>query len=118
MDSESGRLLKHGVAVRLREQPFQILLALLGNPGEVVSRETLRERLWGESTFVGFENGLNSAIRRLREALDDVSTRPVWIETVPKRGYRFVGPVSRPAAVAAYLKGHHVISPHSPESMR
>ena len=104
--------------MKLREQPFQILLALLGTPGEVVSRETLRERLWGESTFVDFENGLNSAISRLREALDDVSTKPVWIETVPKRGYRFVGPVPRPSAGAAYLKGHHVISPHSPESMR
>ncbi len=117
VDSISGRLLKHGVPVLLREQPFQVLLTLLSSPGEVMSREYLRTRLWGDRTFVDFENGLNSAISRLRDALDDVAKTPLWIETVPKRGYRFIGPLPRSAAVTAYLKGHHVISPHSHESM-
>src|ERR1039457_1133782 len=107
VDSVAGRLLKYGVPVPLRDQPFQVLLTLLGSPGEVISRETLRTRLWGDSTFVDFENGLNSAISRLRDALDDVAKTPVWIETVPKRGYRFIGPLPRSAAVTAYLKGHH-----------
>lgn len=117
VDSVAGRLLKNGAPVLLREQPFQVLLTLLSTPGEVISRETLRTRLWGDSTFVDFENGLNSAISRLRDALDDKAKTPLWIETVPKRGYRFVGPLPRSAAVTAYLKGHHVISPHSHESM-
>ena len=117
VDSIAGHLLKDGVPVLLREQPFQVLVTLLSSPGELVSRETLRTRLWGESTFVDFENGLNSAMSRLRDALDDAAKAPVWIETVPKRGYRFIGPLPRSAAVTAYLKGHHVISPHSRESM-
>jgi DNA-binding winged helix-turn-helix (wHTH) protein len=117
-DTQAERLWKNGVEVRLREQPLQILFALLRNPGEVVPRETLRKQLWGNSTYVDFDNGLNTAISRLREMLEDDSANPVWIETVPKRGYRFIGSLPRPAAVAAYLKGHHVISPHTPESMQ
>ena len=117
-DTQAERLWKDGVEVRLREQPLQVLFALLRNPGEVVSRETLRQSLWGDSTYVDFDNGLNTAISRLREVLEDNSTNPLWIETVPKRGYRFIGSLPRPAAVAAYLKGHHVISPHSPDSMK
>ena len=118
VDTQAERLWKDGVQVRLREQPLQVLFALLRNPGELVSRDTLRQQLWGNSTYVDFDNGLNTAISRLREMLEDDSTNPVWIETVPKRGYRFIGSLPRPAAVAAYLKGHHVISPHSPESMQ
>ncbi len=118
VDTQAERLRKNGTELKLREQPLHILLALLRSPGEVVSRETLREQLWGSSTYVDFNNGLNTAMSRLREALEDTSKDPVWIETIPKRGYRFVGSLPRPAAVAAYLKGHHVISPHSPESMQ
>ncbi len=117
-DTQAECLWKDGVEVRLREQPLQVLFALLRNPGGVVSRETLRQNLWGDSTYVDFDNGLNTAISRLRETLEDNSTNPVWIETVPKRGYRFIGSLPRPAAVAAYLKGHHVISPHSPDSIQ
>jgi DNA-binding winged helix-turn-helix (wHTH) protein len=117
-DAQAERLWKDGVEVRLREQPLQVLLALLRSPDEVVSRDTLRQQLWGNSTYVDFDNGLNTAISRLREVLEDDSTNPVWIQTVPKRGYRFIGSLPRPAAVAAYLKGHHVISPHSPDSMQ
>ena len=117
-DTRAERLWKDGVEVRQREQPLQVLFALLRDPGEVVSRDTLRQNLWGDSTYVDFENGLNTAISRLREMLEDDSANPVWIETVPKRGYRFIGSLPRPAAVAAYLKGHHVISPHTPDSMQ
>ena len=118
VDSNAGRLLKHGVPIPLREQPFQVLVTLLSSPGEVISRETLRSRLWGDSTFVDFENSLNSSISRLRVALDDFAKKPVWIETVPKRGYRSIGLAPHSEAVAAYLKGHYVISPHTTESMR
>lgn len=117
-DSTSGQLFKNGIPVKLRAQPFHILMMLLRTPGELVTRDALRTSLWSQSTYVDFENGLNSSISRLRLALDDVAKTPVWIETVPKRGYRFIGQVPRPEAVAAYLKGHYVISPHTTESMR
>lgn len=118
VDTQAELLWKSGLEVKLREQPLQVLLALLRNPGEVVSRDSLRQKLWGGSTYVDFDNGLNTAISRLREMLEDDPKRPTWIERVPKRGYRFIGPLPRSAAVAAYLKGHHVISPHSPENMQ
>ena len=119
IDALAGRLLKkHGVPVLLRDQPYEILRILVSSPGEVISRETLRTQLWGSNTFVDFENGLNSAISRLRTALGDDPKEPRWIETVPKRGYRFIGSLASSSAATLYLKGHHVISPHSPESMR
>ena len=118
VDTQAERLWKNGIEVKLREQPLQVLLALLRDAGEVVSRESLRKQLWGGSTYVDFDNGLNTAISRLREVLEDDPKNPVWIERVPKRGYRFIGALPRSAAVAAYLKGHHVISPHSPENMQ
>ncbi len=117
VDTQTPCLWKNGIEVQVREQPLQILLALLRRPGAVLSREMLREQLWGTSTYVDFDNGLNTAVSRLREALDDDAGHPKWIERVPKRGYRFIGWVPRPEAVAAYIKGHHVISPHSPENM-
>lgn len=118
VDTQTESLWRDGVEVKLREQPLQILMSLLREPGGLVSRETLRRELWGSSTYVDFDNGLNTAISRLREVLEDDPKQPRWIERVPKRGYRFIGRVPRPAAVTAYLKGHHVISPHSPDSMR
>lgn len=94
VDFDSGQLLKRGVRVKLRFQPFQILEALLERPGKIVSRDTLRQRLWGDDVIVDFENNLNSAIAELRQVLGDSSDHPRYIETVPKRGYRFVGDVS------------------------
>jgi len=117
VDTQAERLWKGGREVKLRDQPLQVLLALLRASGQVVSRETLRRQLWGDGTYVDFDNGLNTAISRLREVLEDDPGHPRWIERVPKRGYRFLGVLPKPAAVAAYIKGHHVISPHSPESM-
>src|SRR5262249_49814988 len=85
----------------LQEQPFQLLLVLLERAGEVVSREELQRRLWPADTFVDFDRGLNRAVNKLREVLGDSSESPRWIETVPRRGYRFVAPVEVDNAQAA-----------------
>src|SRR5215211_4186081 len=98
LDNNSGELRRHGLKIRLPEQCFQILRALLDRPGEVVTRDHLRQLLWTSDTFVDFEVGLNSAVRKLRAALDDSAENPQFIETLPRRGYRFIGPVSAPAA--------------------
>lgn len=99
-DTSTGELWKGGRPIRLQEQPRQLLLALLGQPGEVVSREQLRRRLWPDNTFVDFDNALNVGIRRIREALGDVAPTARYVETVRGRGYRFIAPVlrARPAA--------------------
>jgi len=89
-DAHSGELRKHGTRLKLGGQPIQILIHLLERPGELVTREQLRERLWPADTFVDFEHGLNSAIKRLRQTLLDDADQPRYIETVPRRGYRFV----------------------------
>ena len=91
----AGELRKHGVRIKLQEQPFQVLTALLERSGEVVTREELHQRLWPADTFVDFDHGLNAAIARLREALCDSAATPRYIETIPRRGYRFLGKVER-----------------------
>lgn len=93
VDPGSGDLWKHGVHIKLHDKPFQVLQALLERPGELVTRKELQERLWPGDTFVEFENGLNNAISRLRETLGDSADSPRFIETVPRRGYRFIAPV-------------------------
>lgn len=90
----SGELRKQGRRVKLQDQPFQILLVLLERPGEVVTREELRLRLWPGDTFVDFDHGLNNGINRLREALSDSADAPRFIETLPRRGYRFIADVN------------------------
>jgi TolB-like protein/DNA-binding winged helix-turn-helix (wHTH) protein/Tfp pilus assembly protein PilF len=95
VDPVAGELRKNGLKVKLQEQPFQILIALLERSGEIVSREDLRRRLWPDDTFVEFDHSLNTAIGRLREALDDSADNPRFIETLPRRGYRFIAPVER-----------------------
>ena len=93
LDAQSGELRRHGLKIRLPDQSFQILRALLTRPGELVTRDELRQLLWTAETFVDFEVGLNSAVRKLREALDDSADQPRFVETVPRHGSRFVGPV-------------------------
>jgi DNA-binding winged helix-turn-helix (wHTH) protein len=93
VDLEAGELRRRGSKVKLQEQPFQVLMMLLERPGEVVTREELQKRLWTADTFVDFERGLNRAINKLREALVDDADTPRFIETVPRRGYRFLVPV-------------------------
>jgi len=100
VDLEGRRLLKRGIPITLREQSFQVLAALMERSGEIVTREDLRRRLWSSDTFVDFEVALNSAVSRLRDALGDSANSPSFIETIPKRGYRFVVPIARRPAVA------------------
>jgi TolB-like protein len=100
VDLEGRRLLKRGMPITLREQSFQVLAALMERPGEIVTREELRQRLWSSDTFVDFEVALNSAVSRLRDALGDSANSPSVIETIPKRGYRFVLPIVKRPAVA------------------
>lgn len=94
MDTESGELRKQGVKIRLQEQPFQILQILLEHPGRVVTRAELEHRIWPSDTFVDFDTGLYNAIKRLREALSDSAESPRFIETLSRRGYRFIAPVN------------------------
>ena len=108
LDARSGELRRHGLKIRLPDQSFQILRALLMRPGELVTRDELRQLLWTAETFVDFEVGLNSAVRKLREALDDSADNPRFVETVPRRGYRFVGPVIGPAVDRAPPAAHGV----------
>lgn len=94
LDLRAGELRKHGLRVKLQDQPLQILALLLEKPGEVVTREQLRDRLWPADTFVDFDHSLNSAVKKLRQALNDDPDVPRFIETLPRRGYRFIAPVS------------------------
>ena len=87
----TGELRKHGIRLKLQDQPFQILAMLLARPGELVTREEIRQKLWPSGTFIDFDNGLNTAINRLREALGDSAENSKFIETLPRRGYRFIG---------------------------
>src|SRR5215469_314399 len=114
-DSGSGRLLKQGMHVRLQDQPFRMLILLLERPGEVVTREELREKLWPENTFVEFDNGLNVAAKKLRDALGDNADNPRFVETVPRRGYRFIAPVSIKTPPAA-LQGTVSVEQAPPSS--
>ncbi len=99
-DLRAGELRKSGRRVKLQEQPFQILCALLENRGEVVTREELRQKLWPADTFVDFDDSLNTAVKKLRDTLGDSADNPKFIETLPKRGYRFIYPVNGEAAIA------------------
>src|ERR671912_719036 len=96
LDLNTGELRKAGARINLPEQPFQVLEALLDRPGELVTREELRQRLWPSDTFVDYEHGLNAVVNRLRDTLGDSADRPRFIETVPRRGYRFIAPVEGP----------------------
>src|SRR3989441_2834687 len=107
LDLRAGELRNGGIRIRLQEQPLQVLQALLEKPGEVVTREELQKRLWPADTFVDFAHTLNAAIKKLRHALGDDADKPRFVETLPRRGYRFIGHmeesggVSRPAKAAA-----------------
>ena len=93
LDLRAAQLLRGGRVVPLKPQPFKVLRLLASRPGEVVTREEIRHLLWGTDTFVDFEQGVNTALKQVREALGDVAERPLYVETVPKRGYRFIAPV-------------------------
>src|ERR1700730_9748260 len=101
IDLEAGELRKHGRRIRLQEQPFQVLALLLVQPGKLVTREELQKRIWPADTFVDFDLGLNTAIKKIRAAFGDSADHPKFVETLPKRGYRFIFPVEQIAADAS-----------------
>jgi TolB-like protein/DNA-binding winged helix-turn-helix (wHTH) protein/Flp pilus assembly protein TadD len=118
LDLRSGELRKQGRKIRLEGQPVQVLICLLEKPGELVTREELHRKLWPAATFVNFEHGLNAAVKRLRQALNDSADNPRFVETLPRRGYRFIAPlqavaVSADEPVAAGVPG----SPPPPSEM-
>jgi cholera toxin transcriptional activator len=120
-DAETGELRRQGVRVRLNAQPFQVLLMLLSRPGALITREEISRELWPEGTFVDYDHGVNSAVNRIREALGDTAGSPRFIETLARRGYRFVAPVERIAGpeilIAPGRPGTAEIEPE-PEEMR
>src|SRR5579871_6893232 len=93
VDLRSGEVRKHGIRLKLHGQPFQVLSLLLERPGDLVMREELRQKLWPGETFVDFDTGLNTAVKKLRDALCDSADQPRYIETLPRRGYRFIAQV-------------------------
>jgi TolB-like protein/DNA-binding winged helix-turn-helix (wHTH) protein/Tfp pilus assembly protein PilF len=93
VDSRTGELRKNGMRIRCQEQPIQVLVALLERPGELLTREELRQRVWPEDTFVDFDHALNTAVKKIRAALNDEADSPRYLETVPRRGYRFIAPM-------------------------
>jgi Tol biopolymer transport system component/DNA-binding winged helix-turn-helix (wHTH) protein len=113
LDPGSGELRRNGAKLKLQEQPFQVLLKLLEKPGNLVTREELHSTLWPADTFVDFDTGLNSAIKRLREALGDSADVPRFIETIPRRGYRFIAPLNGtvPEAASVGEKSASLFSP-------
>src|SRR5713226_5018186 len=107
VDFRSGELHKNGLRIKLQDQPFQVLAMLLERPGHLVTREDLQKRLWPADTFVDFDQGLGTVIRKLREALGDSADNPRFVETLPRRGYRLLagveGPDHRASAAEATL---------------
>jgi DNA-binding winged helix-turn-helix (wHTH) protein len=120
LDVRAGELRKHGVRLRLGEQPLRILLMLLEHPGQIVSRDEIRQRLWPNNTIVEFDHGINAAIRRLRAALGETAENFRYIETVGSRGYRFVGATEAcdlPGKVAEPAPPEQVEEPPPPEGL-
>jgi DNA-binding winged helix-turn-helix (wHTH) protein len=101
LDGDAEQLSKNGRVVRLQPKPFKLLCLLAGQAGKLVTREDIQKALWNADTFVDFEQGVNFAIKQVREALGEDADRPLYIQTVPKRGYRFVAPVDRGPVRAA-----------------
>jgi DNA-binding winged helix-turn-helix (wHTH) protein len=108
VDPDAGELRKNGVLVRLPPQPFRLLMLLATHSGHVVSRDDIKKQLWGEETFVDFDQGVNFSIRQIREALGDSADVSRYVQTVPRRGYKFLVPVEpiAPAAAAAPAPAH------------
>src|SRR6516162_3473053 len=120
VDERQGDILKQGSRMRLRGRPYDILLILLDRPGELITREELRARLWSSDTFVDFDHGLNASVNRLRDVLGDSAETPRFIETIPRKGYRFLAPVtvapslpSRPAESTSVREAAGTAAPPS-----
>ena len=113
LDPDNGRLLRRGVSVRIHDQPLRLLCRLLERPGQIVTREELCQSLWPEGTYVDFDGSLNAALKKLRSALGDDAENPTFIETVPKRGYRFIAPVDYDRPVEKIAAGTETTIPVS-----
>src|SRR6476646_7990450 len=127
-DLRAAELRRRGLRLKMQMQPFQVLIALLERPHDVVTREELRQRLWPEDTFVDFDHGLNTAVAKLRETLGDSAASPKYVETIAKRGYRFLAEVEKLEAVTvpgaaptvatiASVATTPSVSPPTPESV-
>src|SRR5687768_5308652 len=109
LDTNAGVLRKNGYLVRLQDQPLRVLLHLVNRPGELVTREQLRRPLWTENTFVDFDRGLNTAVDKVREALGDLADSPRFVQTIPRKGYRFIAAIDSgpsPPPVARGIARH------------
>jgi cholera toxin transcriptional activator len=115
LDLSAGELRKNGAKLRLQGQPFQVLTLLLERSGEVVTREELQQKLWPSDTFVDFDHSLNTAINKVREALGDSASSPRYVETLARRGYRFIAPVQREGESAAAQPATEITAP-APDS--
>jgi cholera toxin transcriptional activator len=113
-DAATGELRRKGIRIRLNAQPFQLLVMLLDRPGELVTREEIASTLWPDGTFVDFEHGVNSAMNRIREALGDSASNPRFIETLARRGYRFIAPVESMETGCAAPNGTGTVIEASP----
>jgi DNA-binding winged helix-turn-helix (wHTH) protein len=112
LDLSAGELRKNGVKLRLQEQPLQVLAMLLGRAGEVVTREDLRQKLWPSDTFVDFDHSLNTAVNKVREVIGDSASSPRYVETLARRGYRFIAPVQREVERESRLESGDVTAAH------
>jgi DNA-binding winged helix-turn-helix (wHTH) protein len=106
LNLHTGELHQQGQKVKLQEQPLRVLAALLERPGELVTREELRSKLWPADTFVDFDHSLNAAIKRLRDALGESADAPVFIETLARRGYRFIAPVNGGSSASGVIEAN------------
>src|SRR6059036_765418 len=120
VDVVAGELRRQGLKIRLQDQPFRLLVLLLERAGEVVTREEVREKLWPADTYVDFDHSLNTAARKVREALGDSAEAPRYVETLARRGYRFVAPLAEPGPTAplAHSADADAASPSPPTAAR
>src|SRR5258708_22278653 len=114
----AGELRKHGIRIKLHSQPFKVLLLLVERPMGIVTREEMRQRLWGTETFVDFDHGLNTAVNRIREALGDSASAPRYVETVSGKGYRFLEPVTLQTPAVDISAGQAATAHGSPDAAR
>src|SRR5579864_9125649 len=111
VDLAAGEVRKNGSLIRLQQKPLRVLALLAERQGQVVTREELKKRLWPEHTFVDFETGLNTAVSKVRDALSDSAETPRYIETIPRRGYRFISPVE-------FVNGQHAAAGNSDQGQK
>src|SRR5439155_24848021 len=116
LNRRAGELRKHGTRIRLQPKPMHLLCALLERPGEIVTRDELKARLWPDDTYVDFESGLNTAVHRLRLALGKSAEHPLYIQTETRSGYCFMAP-AQPMLEPALLGAHRLISPPPPSRL-